>query len=213
MTLDVRAVHPSLCPLTSPSLRDCDHQVHDATRARRRHVCARHEPRKRRHQGEMGPRRSGREPGDRGLDSGETLRACIPPALTAPQNIYYRRTRRLDIPLVTDLRLLPSGEAPTPLTDPWVKVEHSIRDGVLRADPLYLWYKTGKTMQEMGAEEKNNIITEIDILFGEDRAWFGFEKLDPPVTPEQEGRISSVFVTYRRGVKRESTGSARSDAR
>lgn len=75
----------------------------------------------------------------------------------------------------------------------------------MRADPLYLWYKTGKTMQVMTAEEKNNIITEIDVLFGEDRAWFGFEKLDPPVTPEQEGRVSSVSVTYRRGVKREST--------
>ena len=74
----------------------------------------------------------------------------------------------------------------------------------MRADPLYLWYKTGKTMQEMSAEE-NNIITEIDVLFGEDRAWFGFEKLEPPVTPEQEGRVSSVFVTYRRGVKRKST--------
>ena len=75
----------------------------------------------------------------------------------------------------------------------------------MRVNPLYLWYKTGKTMQEMSADEKNNIITEIDVLFGEDRPWFGFEKLDPPVTPEQED-LSSVFVTYRRGVKRKSTG-------
>ncbi|KAI9573783.1 Metallo-dependent phosphatase-like protein [Boletus coccyginus] len=115
-------------------------------------------------------------------------------------NIYYRRTRRLDVPLITDLQLLPPGEVPAPPTDSWVKVEHSIRDGVMRVDPLYLWYKTGKTMQEMSAEEKNNIVTEIDVLFGEDRPWFGFEKLDPPVTPEQDD-LSSVFVTYRRGVK------------
>lgn len=72
----------------------------------------------------------------------------------------------------------------------------------MRAEPLFLWYKTGKTMQEMSAEEKNNIITEIDVLFGEDRAWYGFEKLEPPVTPEQEGRISSVHMTYRKGVVR-----------
>ncbi|KIJ20637.1 hypothetical protein PAXINDRAFT_165536 [Paxillus involutus ATCC 200175] len=116
-------------------------------------------------------------------------------------NIYYRRTRRLDIPLVTDLQLLPAGEEPTPLTDPWFKVEHSIRDGVLRAEPLFLWYKTGKTATEMSAEEKNNIITEIDVLFGEDRPWYGFEKLPPAVTPEKEGRLESVYVTYRRGVK------------
>lgn len=57
-------------------------------------------------------------------------------------------------------------------------------------------------MGEMNAEEKNNIITEIDILFGEDRPWYGFEKLEPPVTPEEEDRVSSVYVTYRRGVKR-----------
>ena len=72
----------------------------------------------------------------------------------------------------------------------------------MRTDPLFLWYKTGKTMGEMNAEEKNNIITEIDILFGEDRPWYGFEKLEPPVTPEEEDRVSSVYVTYRRGVKR-----------
>lgn len=59
-------------------------------------------------------------------------------------------------------------------------------------------------MQEMSAEEKKNIITEIDVIFGEDRPWFGFEKLEPAVTPEQEGSVSSVFVTYRRGVKRKS---------
>ena len=73
----------------------------------------------------------------------------------------------------------------------------------MRVEPLYLWYKTGKTMQDMSAEEKNNIVTEIDVLFGEDRPWFGFDKLQPPVTPEnQDSGISSIFVTYRRGVKR-----------
>ncbi|KAF9234987.1 Metallo-dependent phosphatase-like protein [Melanogaster broomeanus] len=116
-------------------------------------------------------------------------------------NIYYRRTRRLDIPLVTDLKLLPAGELPTPLTDPWVKVERSIRDGVMRKEPLFLWYKTGKTSQEMSAEEKQNMITEIDVLFGEDKPWYGFDKLQPAVTPEKEGHLESVYVTYRRGVK------------
>ncbi|KIK90771.1 hypothetical protein PAXRUDRAFT_831401 [Paxillus rubicundulus Ve08.2h10] len=116
-------------------------------------------------------------------------------------NMYYRRTRRIDIPLVTDLKLLPAGEEPTPLTDSWFKVERSIRDGVLRTEPLFLWYKTGKTATEMSAEEKNNIITEIDVLFGEDRPWYGFEKLPPAVTPEKESRLESVYVTYRRGVK------------
>ncbi|EGN95034.1 hypothetical protein SERLA73DRAFT_125374 [Serpula lacrymans var. lacrymans S7.3] len=116
-------------------------------------------------------------------------------------NIYYRRTRRLDIPLVTDFQLLPAGESPTPLTDPWVKVDHSVRDGVMRTDPIYLWYRTGKTLREMSAEEKQQLVTEVDVLYGEDRPWYGFEKLEPAITPEQEGRLESVWMTYRRGVK------------
>jgi len=92
---------------------------------------------------------------------------------------------------------------PEPLTDSWVKVDHSIRDGVMHTDPMYLWYLPGKTMNEMTAEEKANLITEIDVLFGEDRPWYGFEKVEPPVTPETEGKVDSVYVTYRRGVKGE----------
>ncbi|OJA13538.1 hypothetical protein AZE42_07319 [Rhizopogon vesiculosus] len=116
-------------------------------------------------------------------------------------NIYYRRTRRLDIPLITDLRLLPAGEMPDPLTDSWVKVDHSIRDGVMHAESMFLWYLPGKTMNEMTVEEKANLITEVDVLFGEDRPWYGFEKVEPPVTQEKEGKVDSVWVTYRRGVK------------
>jgi len=67
---------------------------------------------------------------------------------------------------------------------------------------MYLWYLPGKTMNEMTAEEKANLITEVDVLFGEDRPWYGFEKVEPPVTPENEGKVDSVYVTYRRGVKR-----------
>lgn len=71
----------------------------------------------------------------------------------------------------------------------------------MRTEPMYLWYLPGKTMNEMNAEEKANLITEVDVLFGEDRPWYGFEKIEPPVTPEKEGRQESVYVTYRRGVQ------------
>ena len=117
------------------------------------------------------------------------------------KNLYFRRTRRLDMPFITDLHLLPAGKTPEPLTDPWVKVDHSIRDGVMHTDHMYLWYLPGKTMNEMTAEEKGNLVTEIDVLFGEDRPWYGVEKIEPPVTPEKEGIQESVYVTYRRGVK------------
>lgn len=71
----------------------------------------------------------------------------------------------------------------------------------MRAEPMYLWYLQGKTMNEMNADEKASLVTEVDILFGEDRPWYGFEKIEPAVTPEKEGQLESVYVTYRRGVQ------------
>jgi hypothetical protein len=117
------------------------------------------------------------------------------------QNIYYRRTRRLDIPLITELKLLPDGQSP-PSTEDWTKTSRSIRDGVSREPPLYLWYRTGKMARDMTAQEKQeDVITELDVLYGADRPWYGFEKLEPSVTLES-GRVSSEWLTYRKGVKR-----------
>ncbi len=43
---------------------------------------------------------------------------------------------------------------------------------------------------------------ELDVLFGEDVPWYGFEKLERPTIDEQ-GRVEATWLTYRRGVKRE----------
>jgi hypothetical protein len=116
------------------------------------------------------------------------------------QYIYYRRTRRLDIPLVTDLKLLADGQSPS--SENWTKTSRSIRDGVSREPPLYLWYRTGKTARDMTSQEKQEgVITELDILYGAGRPWYGFEKLEPSITVES-GRVSSEWITYRKGVKR-----------
>ncbi|KAL1696645.1 Metallo-dependent phosphatase-like protein [Schizophyllum commune] len=116
-------------------------------------------------------------------------------------NIYYRRTRRQDIDLVTDLQLLGKGESPPEADDgTWHKVDMSLRTGVMRAAPLFLWYKTGKPAGQMSAEERANIITELDLLYGEDRPWYGFEKLEPPTT-EASPRTIPAWLTYRRGAK------------
>ncbi|KAF7308825.1 AIP3 domain-containing protein [Mycena kentingensis (nom. inval.)] len=112
--------------------------------------------------------------------------------------IYYRRTRRQDIPLITDIKLLGSSESP-PSND-WIKVETSLRNGVLGAPPLFLWYKLGKTAGEMSQEERSNLITELDLLYGDDVPWYGFEKLSPP-TKLHKGETQSTWLTIRRGVK------------
>jgi hypothetical protein len=121
------------------------------------------------------------------------------------QNIYYRRTRRLDVPLITELKLLPEGEQPTPMSDAWHKVQKSARTGVASLPPLFLWYKAEKTAQQMSnAEKQNDLITELDVTYGEDIPWYGFDKLSPPTTPEIKNKRQSAHITFRRGVKRTS---------
>ena len=54
------------------------------------------------------------------------------------------------------------------------------------------------------AEKQTRLITELDILYGDDDAWYGFEKLERPIAPADDGKkLLSVWLTIRRGVKRE----------
>ena len=115
------------------------------------------------------------------------------------QNVYYRRTRRHDIPLVTDLRVLPEKETPSPFSSAWTRVAHPINPF---GEKRYLWYKAEKTWREMTeAEHKNDLITEIDVLFGSDQPWYGFERVDR-ATYDGDRRREPVWLTYRKGIKR-----------
>lgn len=96
--------------------------------------------------------------------------------------------------------MLTKDEVPTKPGN-WHKISTSTRDGVPRAPPLYLWYNLGKSMANLSKDEKDNLITEIDVLFGDDRPWYGFETIDPPTTPGQEDRMESAHITLRKGVK------------
>ena len=78
----------------------------------------------------------------------------------------------------------------------------SLRTGIYKAPPLFLWYRVGKTAAEMTTEERAQIITELDVLYGEDVPWYGFEKLKPP-TMLQSRKFEATWLTYRRGVKGE----------
>ncbi|KAH7093919.1 Metallo-dependent phosphatase [Auriculariales sp. MPI-PUGE-AT-0066] len=115
-------------------------------------------------------------------------------------NLYYRRTRRQDVPLITNITLLAQGDEAT-LEDKaaWKKVETSVRDGVRGVPPLYLWYKVGPKLQDY--KEKNatsHLITELDVSYGDSPAWYGFEKLPVAVFPGND-KVDPVWLTYRRG--------------
>ena len=131
----------------------------------------------------------------RAVSSVTCIRLLIP-----LQNVYYRRTRRHDIPLITELRVLPDKETPSPFNHAWQKVAYAISP---RGEKRYLWYKAEKTWREMtDAERKNNIITEIDVLFGSDHPWYGFERVDQAAYDGMRD-IEPVWLTYRKGIKRE----------
>ena len=116
--------------------------------------------------------------------------------------MYYRRTRRHDIPLVTELRVLPEKETPSPFSESWVKVAHPLNPF---GEKRYLWHKAEKTWRDMtDAERKNDLVTEIDVLFGSDQPWYGFDKVQQATYDGSELR-EPVWLTYRKGIKRKST--------
>ncbi|KAJ7760525.1 Metallo-dependent phosphatase-like protein [Mycena metata] len=112
------------------------------------------------------------------------------------------RTRRQDVNLITDIKLYPDSEGPPPSeAELWTKVPRSLRTG-MKGAPLYLWYKIGKTSNDMTAEERADIITELDLLYGNDIPWYGFEKLEPATMLQDRKRdVESTWLTMRRGVK------------
>ncbi|KAJ8095182.1 Phosphatase dcr2 [Marasmius tenuissimus] len=114
-------------------------------------------------------------------------------------NIYYRRTRRQDIKLVTNITILPENTEPWPV-EGWQKASTSLRSG-WRAPPVFLWYQATKSAAEMTSQERNSMITEIDLLFGDDVPWYGFEKVEPPTLEGEPGKVESTWITVRRGVK------------
>ena len=117
--------------------------------------------------------------------------------VSAVQLLYYRRTRRRDVPLISDIKLLPPGVLPSGDGD-WVKASRSLRDGVVRSSPLFLWYLKGKTLQDISEVERQSLITELDVVYGDGDPWYGFERLSPP-TMEKSAHAESVSITMRSG--------------
>lgn len=116
--------------------------------------------------------------------------------------MWYRRTRRLDTPLITDIRILPEHQTPSPFSPTWYKVPKPVSP---RGEKLFLWYNKNKTLSEMAqSERQNNLITEVDVTYGDGEAWYGFEKLERPVASKDEAKkLEDVWLTIRRGVKRQ----------
>lgn len=103
--------------------------------------------------------------------------------------------------MITDIRILPEKETPSPFSPSWYKVSKPVSP---RGQKLYLWYYKNQTLGEMSnAERQNNLITELDVTYGDDQPWYGFERLERPIATQNEGKkLESVWLTIRKGVKR-----------
>ncbi|KZT11756.1 uncharacterized protein LAESUDRAFT_710333 [Laetiporus sulphureus 93-53] len=84
--------------------------------------------------------------------------------------ISLRRTRWHDVPIVSELRILPENEAP-PLSADWHKVSRTISSS---GEKLTL-------AQMIMTGRQTDLITVLDVLLGDDQLWCGFEKLGTPV--------------------------------
>nr|XP_018265265.1 uncharacterized protein I303_01625 [Kwoniella dejecticola CBS 10117]OBR87423.1 hypothetical protein I303_01625 [Kwoniella dejecticola CBS 10117] len=168
-------------------------------------------------------------------------------------NVYYRRTRRLDVELITDLRILPE---PLPKemheleNEGWHKASGDLHSGVWPTQPeSRLWYRTksqgwddiwrrstshsdtksrqrqideeispsddvvpedsGETSSggvteiqngESSKVEYGDYVTEVDILYGDDEPFFGFERIEGQKVMEgKKGRWESVDIAVRKG--------------
>jgi hypothetical protein len=107
----------------------------------------------------------------------------------------------MDVPLITEIRLLPEGEKPEPESEHWHMAKYSLREGVMRTPKLFLWYYAERERMVLSPEEiRNSLVTELDVLYGSNQPWPGFQRLTPPTTIEQGDRMQQVSLTYRKGV-------------
>jgi hypothetical protein len=124
-------------------------------------------------------------------------------------SLYYRRTHRLDAPIITDLRIapfpIPADLAPE--LEGWVIANGDLRSGVWpQQETLKLYYKLSETPIGMDdrkrqESEQEEVVTDLDVVFGDDDPFYGFERvIGGPVVAAEGDRWESVDIAYKRGV-------------
>lgn len=121
-------------------------------------------------------------------------------------NVYYRRTRRLDVPLVTDLRVVPEPVPETLKSDleGWTQAKGDLHDGIWPAQPVMrLWYRVADQStlwKKQGIVGNEQIVTELDIVYGDAEPFYEFTRvMGGKVLDEKPGKWESVDLAYRKG--------------
>lgn len=138
--------------------------------------------------------------------------------------IFYRRSRRSDVPKIVDLRLVQTGADNRPVGGDyagWHRVKEDMRSTFLAASskkmPVHLYYRTvGGTAQDKDGEEgmvpetlssddqalNSEPITEIDVLYGTGPAWPGFKPIGLAAESDDLLNVAQVTLTARRKPER-----------
>jgi len=117
--------------------------------------------------------------------------------------IYYRRSRRLDVPLITEIRIVDEGDELS-LPDNgkiWHEAEGSLTDGIYpRVKNRRLWYTTQKPYANATEDEElDKVITELDLVYGDSEPFWGFDRVDGLIYPGREGKSLPISLAARKG--------------
>ncbi|KAG8690860.1 hypothetical protein FRC11_008574 [Ceratobasidium sp. 423] len=117
--------------------------------------------------------------------------------------IYYRRSRRVDVPLITDIRIVDEGDEGS-IPDngkTWKQAEGILTDGIYpRVKNRRLWYSLQKPYANATqGEELDDVVTELDILYGEDEPFWGFKRVEGVIYPGRPGKSVPMSLVARKG--------------
>ncbi|KAG9125890.1 hypothetical protein FRC07_005748 [Ceratobasidium sp. 392] len=117
--------------------------------------------------------------------------------------IYYRRSRRLDVPLITDIRIIDEGNEFALPNDnrTWHQAEGILTDGIYpRVKNRRLWYTTQKPYANATKEDElDDVVTELDIVYGDGEPFWGFERVQGLIFPGKPGKSLPVSLAMRKG--------------
>ena len=122
--------------------------------------------------------------------------------------IFYRKSRRYDVPRVVEIRLVEQGVHNKPKGKGWHRAKHDLRSKYLRVvgkeKNLHLYYRTvGGPEEENRRRRKEQLpdqdpITELDIVYGDNPAWPGFDIAGVITTSHPDMGAARVALSYRR---------------
>ncbi|KAL7412473.1 Metallo-dependent phosphatase-like protein [Mrakia frigida] len=116
--------------------------------------------------------------------------------------LYYRRSRRFDVPYITSIVVVKSSkDLPSGFV---LSSGDDLHSGAWpRLPGLLLAYKLKNppddSLDGIPVEEEE-VVTEIDVLFGEGEPWFGFQRVEPRILEKSSRHPESVGLTVRMGV-------------